>query len=112
MLYSAMLSLCMMQSADATEALQRLDGEHFDIVTVEAPPFVSVRQKPFNRSSSIREGAESWGGWGIDILKMLAKESGFTYTLHLNKDNTFSYKAGVEMVTKSNGTFDLYWGLM
>ena len=83
-------------------------GKHFNIMTVEDPPFVSVRKQPFNSSSEMLPEAQ-WDGWIVDVISETAKAAGFTYTLHLNMGNTFSYGAAVNAVVDGDGKFDMYW---
>ena len=67
-----------------------LAGVHLTIVTVEDPPFIQVRDNPLGPIKPWNE----WGGWVVEIIKLLSAESGFTYTLQLpTGSNTFAYGA-------------------
>jgi hypothetical protein len=80
------------------------NGEVLDIVTVEDPPFVSVREEQFNASSKIMEDSSKWSGWIIDVLNATAQQGNFSYNLRLASNcSTFSYGCAVDQVVAGHG---------
>ena len=78
-------------SAADSDDRYSLAGVHLTIVTVEDPPFIQVRDNPLGPIKPWNE----WGGWVVEIIKLLSAESGFTYTLQLpTGSNTFAYGDG------------------
>jgi hypothetical protein len=81
-----LLAVCVFAAVDMN--LQKLNGTHFDIVTVEDYPFINVRTCP-DESCEIKPwrdeqtGKVAWSGWIVEIIDFLSKEANFTYTLQL-----------------------------
>jgi hypothetical protein len=83
------------------------EGQHLSIMTVEDPPFVTIRKDPFNTTSEILP-QDQWSGWVVDVIKLTAELGDFRFTLKVAEDaSTFSYGAAFEQGL-TNGA-DLYW---
>jgi hypothetical protein len=83
------------------------NGELLTIMTVEDPPFVSIRGDPFNASSEVLPQSE-WSGWVIDLIKEVAELGDFRFKLKVAEEGpTFSYAEAFQEGKKNDA--DLYW---
>jgi hypothetical protein len=90
------------------DSKKTFDGEVFEIITVEDPPFVSVRLDPFNQSSPVLSDPTKWSGWIIDILAAAALRGNFRYNLRLPRNcDSSNYTCAVNQVVA--GEADLYF---
>jgi hypothetical protein len=112
------------QSTSTADEAFQFHGQHFVIMTVEDPPFVSVRMDSFNSSSPLLP-SEKWHGWIIDLIRQASTLANFTYETVISDGDyskTMSYGAGYEaliapgevLVTGGQGsmmrTVDMFWG--
>lgn len=64
-------------------------GKHFNVITVEDPPFVSIRENPFNKSSAMLP-TDQWYGYIVDLLRETSERGNFTFNLSV-PEVTFNY---------------------
>jgi hypothetical protein len=97
------LAFALLQASEAStsgevDRAMSFNGQHFVIMTVEDPPFVTVRKSAFNLSSPILP-PEQWHGWIVDIIAKTAATANFSYELVVpdgDYKNTTSYKLGYQ----------------
>jgi ABC-type amino acid transport substrate-binding protein len=86
---------------DACAGTGDLHGRHFNIITIEDPPFVRV-----TRNSSAGKGDE-YSGYVPDMIQLIASRANFTYTLSTPTDG--AYGTGVKLVLNNSHDSDIYW---
>ena len=73
----------------------------FRVITVEDPPFVSIRENPFNKTSPLLP-SDKWSGYIIDLIRETSRMKGFNYTLSVPEAAPYNYGLAYNHLAKGD----------